>query len=89
MARNVVGGTHVIVPGFDPAGVADAIERHEVTDVLLVPTMIQMLVDAPDAAEPDLRSLRNLIYGASPISEAVLERAAKRLPAAGSRRPTG
>ena len=54
VARNVVGGTHVIVPMFTPAGVADAMARHEVTDVLLVPTMIQMLVDAPEAAEADL-----------------------------------
>ncbi|MHC1562145.1 long-chain-fatty-acid--CoA ligase [Actinomycetospora sp. C-140] len=82
VARNVVGGTHVIVPMFTPAGVAAAIAQHEVTDVLLVPTMIQLLVDAPEAADADLTSLRNLLYGASPISEAVLERAAKRLPAA-------
>jgi len=82
VARNVVGGTHVIVPVFTPVGVAGAIARHEVTDALLVPTMVQMLVDTPEAAEHDLTSLRNLVYGASPISEAVLERAAKRLPAA-------
>jgi acyl-CoA synthetase (AMP-forming)/AMP-acid ligase II len=82
VARNVVGGTHVIVPMFTPAGVADAIARHEISDVLLVPTMVQMLVDAPEAADADLSSLRHLVYGASPISEAVLERAAKRLPAA-------
>ncbi|MEJ2865035.1 acyl-CoA synthetase [Actinomycetospora flava] len=82
VARNVVGGTHVIVPMFTPAGVAAAIAQHEVTDVLLVPTMIQMLVDAPEAADADLSSLRHLLYGASPISEAVLERAAKRLPSA-------
>jgi acyl-CoA synthetase (AMP-forming)/AMP-acid ligase II len=79
-ARTALGGTHVIVPGFTPAGVADTIERHRVTDVLLVPTMVQLLVDSPDAADADLSSLRNLLYGASPISEAVLERAAKRMP---------
>jgi len=50
---------------FTPAGVADAIERHRVTDVLLVPTMVQLLVDSPDAAAADLSSLRNLLYGAS------------------------
>ncbi|GAA4910740.1 acyl-CoA synthetase (AMP-forming)/AMP-acid ligase II [Actinomycetospora succinea] len=82
VARNVVGGTHVIVPMFTPVGVAAAIAQHEVTDVLLVPTMIQLLVDSPEAADADLTSLRHLLYGASPISEAVLERAAKRLPAA-------
>ncbi|MCO1656411.1 acyl-CoA synthetase [Pseudonocardia humida] len=80
VARNAVGGTHVIVAMFTPRGVAEAIATHGVTDVLLVPTMIQMLVDAPDAAEFDLTGLRHLIYGASPISDAVLERAAKRLP---------
>jgi acyl-CoA synthetase (AMP-forming)/AMP-acid ligase II len=82
VARNALGGTHVIVPGFTPSGVAAVIAEHQVTDVLLVPTMVQMLVDSAEAAEHDLSSLRRLIYGASPISEAVLERAAKRLPAA-------
>ncbi|MFC5065616.1 acyl-CoA synthetase [Actinomycetospora atypica] len=82
VARNLVGGTHVIVPGFTPASVADAIAEYRVTDVLLVPTMVQMLVDAPETRDHDLSSLRRLIYGASPISEAVLERAAARLPAA-------
>jgi acyl-CoA synthetase (AMP-forming)/AMP-acid ligase II len=53
-----------------------------VTDVLLVPTMIQLLVDSPATADHDLTSLRRLVYGASPISEAVLERARKRLPGA-------
>ncbi|MEJ2871243.1 long-chain-fatty-acid--CoA ligase [Actinomycetospora sp. OC33-EN08] len=82
VARNLVGGTHVIVPGFDPVGVAAAVAEHEVTDALLVPTMIQMLVDSPDAASYDLSSFQRVVYGASPISEAVLDRAAKRLPTA-------
>jgi acyl-CoA synthetase (AMP-forming)/AMP-acid ligase II len=82
-SRNVLGGTHVIVPGFTPARVAEVVERHRVTDVLLVPTMIQLLADAPGLDHADLSSLRNILYGASPISEAVLERAAKRFPAAG------
>jgi acyl-CoA synthetase (AMP-forming)/AMP-acid ligase II len=42
--------------------------------------MIQLLIDAPEAADHDLSSLRHLVYGASPISEALLDRAAKRLP---------
>jgi acyl-CoA synthetase (AMP-forming)/AMP-acid ligase II len=82
VARNALGGTHVMVPAFTPAGVAHAIEEHRVTDVLLVPTMIQMLVDDPSTAGADLSSLRSLLYGASSISQAVLERAAARLPGA-------
>jgi acyl-CoA synthetase (AMP-forming)/AMP-acid ligase II len=80
LARNLVGGSHVIVPGFEPAAVAAAIEAHQVTDALLVPTMLQLLVDSQQAAAADLSSIRRLVYGASPISEGLLERAARRLP---------
>ncbi len=80
LIRNILGGTHVIVPFFDPAAVAQAIEKHQVTDTLLVPTMIQMLIDAPGTPDADLRSLQRLIYGASPISDALLSRAAAALP---------
>jgi acyl-CoA synthetase (AMP-forming)/AMP-acid ligase II len=79
-AQTALGGTHVMIPQFSPVTVATAMEQHRVTDVLLVPTMIQMLVDSPDTAEADLSSLQRLYYGASPISEAVLDRASKRLP---------
>ena len=74
------GSTHVIVPMFTPVGVATAIAEHQVTDTLLVPTMIQMLVDSPDTGEVDMSSLRRILYGASAISPAVLDRAAKALP---------
>jgi acyl-CoA synthetase (AMP-forming)/AMP-acid ligase II len=78
-----VGSTHVIVPMFSPAEVMKAIAEHRVTDALLVPTMVQMLVDDPSVADNDMSSLVHLIYGASPISEALLERARKVFPAAG------
>jgi acyl-CoA synthetase (AMP-forming)/AMP-acid ligase II len=78
-----VGSTHVIVPMFSPAEVMRAISDHQVTDALLVPTMIQMLVDDPGIADTDMSSLLHLLYGASPISEAVLERARKVFPTAG------
>ena len=77
----VPGGTHSIVPAFNPEAVLQAIECDRVNTALLVPTMIQMLVDHPAMREArDLSSLRTVIYGASPISEAVLERALAALP---------
>ena len=76
----LLGGTHVMVPAFDPAAVAAAIEEHGVTDVLLVPTMIQMLVDHPAAKERDLGCLERVVYGASTIAEALLRRAMDTLP---------
>ncbi|ORA79968.1 long-chain-fatty-acid--CoA ligase [Mycobacterium malmoense] len=83
IAGTVAGSTHVMVPSFTPGGVAKAISDHRVTDLLLVPTMIQMLIDHPDTAGHDLSSLRHLAYGASPIPEALVERAAKAFPTAG------
>jgi acyl-CoA synthetase (AMP-forming)/AMP-acid ligase II len=80
MGRNLVGGSHVIVPMFTPDGVIQAIEEHRPTDALLVPTMLQLLVDAPEIKETDLSSMRKVLYGASPISEALLERVGRAFP---------
>ena len=74
------GGSNVIVQGFTPEGVMAALQNERVTDVLLVPTMIQMLVDHPALGSHDLSALNNIVYGASPISEAVLGRAMAALP---------
>ncbi|CAB3773352.1 fatty-acid--CoA ligase [Burkholderia sp. MSh2] len=72
--------THVILPGFDPKVVLDAISRHKVNEVFLVPTMLQMLLDDPLFADHDVSSLRNIIYGAAPIDSALLTRALSALP---------
>lgn len=74
------GGSNVILPSFTPEGVMATIATERVTDILLVPTMIQMFVDHPALASYDLSSLRGISYGASPISEAVLDRATRALP---------
>jgi long-chain acyl-CoA synthetase len=74
------GGSNVIIQSFTPEGVMAAFQNEQVTDVLLVPTMIQMLVDHPALGSYDLSCVKNIIYGASPISEAVLGRAIAALP---------
>jgi len=77
----IEGNTHSIIPGFNPELVLDTLERDRVTHLLLVPTMIQMLVDHPSMKKPrDLSALQTIAYGASPISEAVLGRAMTALP---------
>jgi len=79
--QHLAGNAHAIVPSFTPDGVLTCIESDRVTDVLLVPTMIQMLVDHPTMrARRDLSSLKRIVYGASSMSEAVLDRAMKALP---------
>jgi acyl-CoA synthetase (AMP-forming)/AMP-acid ligase II len=68
-------GTHVFIPGFDPAGVARLVEAEQVTLTLLVPTMITMLVSSPVATTTDWSSLRLIVYGASPMPAEVQRRA--------------
>ncbi len=79
-ASLIGGGTNVIVKTFNPELVMTAIETEKVTATLIVPTMIQMLVDHPLFQTADLSSLMRIMYGASPISEALLNRAMWGLP---------
>ncbi|MFD9891684.1 long-chain fatty acid--CoA ligase [Amycolatopsis sp. NPDC059027] len=79
-AAMLLGATHVMIPAFDPVAVLEAVATHQVTDTLLVPVMIQLVVDHPALAEYDTTSLRRIVYGASPIPQAVLERAMKAFP---------
>lgn len=80
----IEGNTHSFISAFSPEAVLDTLARDRVTCVLLVPTMIQMLVDHPAMKTPrDLSALKTIIYGASPIAEAVLERAMAALPGVG------
>ena len=82
LAQVIRGGTHVFIPAFRPDWVLDAVQQHRVSDLLLVPTMVQMLVDHPALPDYDTSSLDAVMYGGSPISAALLERAAQRLPTA-------
>ena len=80
LAATFAGGTHIMIPAFTPEAALKAIEAHRPTNVLLVPTMIQMLVRSPDFAKYDTTSLTAIMYGASAISEAVLVEAMTKLP---------
>lgn len=70
-----VGGRIVVMAGFDPGRALELIERQRPSLTLMVPTMIQALVDHPEAGARDLSSLRCLSYAASPISEHTMLRA--------------
>ncbi len=69
------GGTNVVLGGFDPAALLDAIERERVTSTLVVPTMLYVLLDIPGIADRDLSSLRTICYGAAPMGKERLEQA--------------
>jgi long-chain acyl-CoA synthetase len=81
------GGTHVVLPSFTPQQVLETIDQERINEILLAPTMIQMLLDCRDksaeARALDLGSLATIGYGASPITPALLARAQAAFPAAG------
>lgn len=57
------------------------VETHKITHLLLVPTMITMMVHHPEVGKHDLSSVERLLFGASPMPEAVLHRASEIMPA--------
>lgn len=67
------GAAVVIAPAFDPSATLDLMSREKVTDALLVPTMIQMMLNAPDFDARKLANVRSILYGASAIAEATLD----------------
>ncbi|MBT2275897.1 acyl-CoA synthetase [Rhodococcus qingshengii] len=78
--QSLMGGTQVMVPRFDPVDVLEAVSRDRITDMVLVPTMIQIIADHPDVLDYDVSSLKTVLYGGSPIPAAVLSRAADVFP---------
>lgn len=76
-----IGNSHYFIPMFTPEGTMEAIQRWQITDTLLVPTMVNMTVNHPRVAEFDLSSLKRLAYGASPMPEAVILKAMDVMPA--------
>jgi long-chain acyl-CoA synthetase len=79
-AVTMVGGTHVFMPMFDPVKFLECVQRDKVTAVLLVPTMINALLQIPGISDYDLSSWRFLLYGASPIPVEVLKKAMQTFP---------
>ena len=69
------GAENVLHREVMPTKILDDIVAHRVTNVLLVPAVLQMVLDSPGADDADFSSLRLALYGASPITETLLVRA--------------
>ena len=66
-----VGASAVLLDGFDPDEVIDAIDEHEATLFFGVPTMYHRLVDSDRVGE--LARLRLCVAGSAPLSPSVHE----------------
>lgn len=69
------GATNVIVREIVPAQLVDTLVEERVTHGFIVPAVIQFMLSVPGVEDRDWSALEAILYGASPISEAVLSRA--------------
>lgn len=79
-ALTFMGGTHVCIRGYEPELFGRIVEAERVSVALIVPTMINMLLNHPATPGRDLSSWRLLMYGASPMPVELLLRACSMLP---------
>lgn len=77
---SLLGSTIVYIPQFEAGLVLETIEKEKITHTLLVPTMINAVINHPDVHKRDLSSWKSLMYSASAISPEILRAAMKILP---------
>ena len=73
----IIGGTTVLMRQFEPARVLQLIEQERATVFAAVPTMYQMLAEAPNWEEADLSSLRFCTSGGAPLPVPLVQKYAK------------
>jgi fatty-acyl-CoA synthase len=72
-AQVILGNTTILVRQFDPEVVLRLIERERVTVFAGVPTMYQMMTQAPGWKEANLSSLRFCTSGGAPLPVPVIQ----------------
>jgi acyl-CoA synthetase (AMP-forming)/AMP-acid ligase II len=75
------GAATVLLPSdrLDPEAVWQLVERHRVTNLFTVPTIVKLLVEHASVDRFDHRSLRYLIYAGAPMYRADQQRALVKL----------
>jgi acyl-CoA synthetase (AMP-forming)/AMP-acid ligase II len=74
MAHTLRGASVIIHAAFDPARICRDVEAYGVTTLLLAPTMILQLLECDEMDRCDMSSIRTIVYSASPMPVALLER---------------
>lgn len=73
----LAGGSVVLHSNFNPLAVVDDLEQLQIDNMFIVPAMIMAIIEyVPNIEQRDFSHLKQLLYGASPISTGLLEKAA-------------
>jgi long-chain acyl-CoA synthetase len=79
LAGMAQGAQTVLEREFDPARTLELLSD-DVSHAFFVPVILQVLTSIPGVADRDFSHVRYIVYGASPITEAVLVRALQAFP---------
>src|SRR6201987_280499 len=79
-AAAAFGACQVTIPKFSPQAFCETVLRGGGTHTVLVPTIINLLTQFPDAGKYNLSSLDVVAYGGSPMAPELIERTRKLLP---------
>jgi acyl-CoA synthetase (AMP-forming)/AMP-acid ligase II len=75
LTRQLQGCTIVLHRAFRPDAFFESLTRHQVTETLLAPTMLNDFLDAHRCSRETLPSLVKMFYSAAPMPEQLLRRA--------------
>lgn len=74
----MAGGSVVLHKTFDPFALVNDVEQYKVDHMFIVPAMILAVISmVPDLDKRDFSHLKQIMYGASPITSDLLEQALK------------
>jgi long-chain acyl-CoA synthetase len=76
----IFGACQTTIPKFSPQVFCEIVEREHVSHTVLVPTMINLLTQSPEAKKYNLSSLEVLAYGGSPMAPELIRRTRELLP---------
>jgi acyl-CoA synthetase (AMP-forming)/AMP-acid ligase II len=62
-----LGATYILLPQFDPVSYIEVIEREMVTHVVVVPSQIIALLNAPNFSDDALKSLEMVLSVGAPL----------------------
>ncbi len=79
LTYHYLGCTTYINQRFDPKEALESLSREKITVCLLIPTMLNMLLNVPEFEQYDLSRLRLIFYGGGPMPQSVLEKAIKQI----------
>ncbi len=79
-ASTLLGVKQVMVRRFEPAEVFRLVQEHRATNMCVVPTMANALINSPDRAKWDLSSLKTMNIGGASSSPELVERVERAFP---------